>query len=673
MSGDKYILSANLNFTQERTLYSPFCRWQINGLFFFAPPLHKGWIWVFILIFSLLSIQVFPQNASNSEEKEEKKQAEKCFEEKNYSKASERFSHLLSLYPTNKYYRYMFGICLLYDSEDKTSALRYLLEASEDETIVTTYPNVFYYLGRAYHYNYQFDDAKEEYINYKSLSRDLSEEELSEIEHLIEMCTYGEKLLKNVQTLTVYRKKETDKKKFFEVYDLSGSPAKILPKVELKNFEYFISKIDRKREEYPIVIMCDTLQSSVYYSSYGKHGKQGKDIYKVLKLPNGKWSEPENLGTDINTIYDEDFPYFHSDGKTLFFCSKGHNSMGGYDIFMSTYNAEENKWSEPRNLDFPINSPADDFLFMPDQRNQTAYFASNRSSKFGSVWVYKIKVPPTPMPLTIINGELKSAQTKQNILGTITVYQLETYEIVGIFRTNSTNKFGKYTLILPPGEYKFLIKPENLEAQQTVVSIPVQTPELIPIKQDIFVGKDIKVITNYKQREIDEELLSMSDFIKKQAELNENTTSLDYHTESYPSIERDSENNLKSDKIYKDSVLFDIYLKIDPTFKKGAKISDLKFPSIKFDENKSDIKNLYIEFLAYVALFMRIAPNLKLKITGYYDEISPDKTKNLTKKRIQNIIDHLKEKYLISADRFFPEITTGDENTFNNVDLLFIE
>ncbi len=108
------------------------------------------------------------------------------------------------------------------------------------------------------------------------------------------------------------------------------------------------------------------------------------------KQPDGSWSLPVSLGSIINTSFDEDYPYYDAKNKVLYFSSQGHNSLGGYDVYKSHYDEDSNSWSEPENLNFPINSPDDDFLFIPDSSGSTAYFSSTRSSPEGLVDVYKV-------------------------------------------------------------------------------------------------------------------------------------------------------------------------------------------------------------------------------------------------------------------------------------------
>ena len=120
------------------------------------------------------------------------------------------------------------------------------------------------------------------------------------------------------------------------------------------SFDWEVKGVRKGFEDYQVI---REKKDMVVYSSYGSNGSKGKDIYRVIKLGNGEWSKPTSIGDEINTPYDEDYPFLHPDGRTLYFSSKGYNSMGGYDIFKSTLDPQTGKWSYPENLDFPINTP----------------------------------------------------------------------------------------------------------------------------------------------------------------------------------------------------------------------------------------------------------------------------------------------------------------------------
>lgn len=112
----------------------------------------------------------------------------------------------------------------------------------------------------------------------------------------------------------------------------------------------------------------------------------GKDIYIADISPDGKFSNVRNAGSIINTPYDEDGVFLHPDGKTIYFSSIGFNSMGGFDIFKTTWNGES--FSEPENLGYPINSPEDDVFFVMTSDAKRAYFASYREEGYGDKDIY---------------------------------------------------------------------------------------------------------------------------------------------------------------------------------------------------------------------------------------------------------------------------------------------
>jgi len=117
-----------------------------------------------------------------------------------------------------------------------------------------------------------------------------------------------------------------------------------------------------------------------------KGGYGGKDIY-ICRMDNkGNWSDPKNIGPDINTSEDEDAPFLMPDNKTLYFSSKGHGGLGGFDVFVSHYDSAGDKWSTPQNLGVPINSPADDIYFTYGGDN--GYLSSSRIGGAGDLDIY---------------------------------------------------------------------------------------------------------------------------------------------------------------------------------------------------------------------------------------------------------------------------------------------
>ena len=135
-----------------------------------------------------------------------------------------------------------------------------------------------------------------------------------------------------------------------------------------------------------------------YVTDRGKKGFGGKDIYIVEKVNDRKWSKPVNAGPMINSVYNEESLRFSQNGDTLWFASRGHTSMGGYDIFYTTKN-EAGVWEKAVNCGYPLNTPWDELFYQPVQGDDSSfYFVSNRSSSMGGLDIYRGRIlPPEPV------------------------------------------------------------------------------------------------------------------------------------------------------------------------------------------------------------------------------------------------------------------------------------
>jgi outer membrane protein OmpA-like peptidoglycan-associated protein len=214
----------------------------------------------------------------------------------------------------------------------------------------------------------------------------------------------------------------------------------------------------------------------LYFVSDREGGAGGSDIYKVDL--EGK-NTPVNLGSTINTGYGEEGVFMQPDGKTMFFSSEGHNSMGGYDIFKSVF--ENGKWSEPENLGWPINTPDDDVFFVTSASGRHGYYSSDRPGGLGAKDIYRITfLGPEKQPLlseedqllasrlapvkqtvlapavvvataqvTILKGTVTDDATKQPVDAAIDLIDNTSGQTIATFRSNATS--GKYLVSLPSG------------------------------------------------------------------------------------------------------------------------------------------------------------------------------------------------------------------------------
>lgn len=153
-------------------------------------------------------------------------------------------------------------------------------------------------------------------------------------------------------------------------------------------FEYDVKGVNSPDWEPHLTVTPDG--NNIYFVSNRAGGFGGRDIYRIVKLPNGKWSKPQNLGPTINTAYDEDAPFIAVDNKTMYYASNGEKSMGGFDIFLSIRD-DNNKWSTPINLGSPLNSTGDDLFYTTTVDGLTGYLTSFREGGIGEKDIYKIK------------------------------------------------------------------------------------------------------------------------------------------------------------------------------------------------------------------------------------------------------------------------------------------
>ncbi|HXB14043.1 MAG TPA: carboxypeptidase regulatory-like domain-containing protein, partial [Bacteroidia bacterium] len=176
-----------------------------------------------------------------------------------------------------------------------------------------------------------------------------------------------------------------------------------------------------------------------------KGGYGGRDIYVCTINTDGTWSDPQNLGPDINTSFDEDAPFLLPDNKTLFFSSNGHKGLGGYDVFKSVY--ENGKWSVPQNVGAPINSTADDIFFTYDTILKTGYLSSSRINEgYGDMDLYSFSFNCDNVKNTVLQGEITYFQDKGISSATIVFTDTKSNQSTSIISDDS----GKYSVQLKP-------------------------------------------------------------------------------------------------------------------------------------------------------------------------------------------------------------------------------
>ncbi len=440
-------------------------------------------------------------------------EAEALFEAENYKDAFNKYSQLLSLKLEDPEYNFRFGACQLFTSHDKEQALKYLKFAVETPNA----PNLsHFYYGLGLHLNYRFEKAIKEYEKYQA-EASKKEKENQLVSHYIEQCRSGIDLVSSFTDISVVQREALPLSDFYRNYDLSEFGGKIMVKPE-----DFMSEEDKKRDA-KFLMYFQQNADYVYYSSYSEKNATGKDLFVIQKLPTGEWSKATQLSSVVNTPYDEDYPFIHPDGDVLYFASKGHNSMGGYDIFKSTRRGD-GTWTKPKNMEFAINTPWDDFLFISDKAEKTAWFASNRETNSSQVVVYKIGIDRVPLDLTLIKGTFEAEGSKK---AKITIEDVVQNNVIGVY--DSERQFGEYLLDLKgSGNYKFIVEAEESNAVHTgLVEVP-REKGLKQFRQEMKLvnvnGKEQLQIINHFDEPLEDETLLTAEILKKQASLNVNSS-----------------------------------------------------------------------------------------------------------------------------------------------------
>jgi len=250
------------------------------------------------------------------------------------------------------------------------------------------------------------------------------------------------------------------------------------------------STINSKDHESSATISSDG--KTLYFVSNREGGFGGHDIYKsIWDEKKQRWGDAENLGPIVNTPYEEYSVFLHPDGKTLYFSSCGHNTMGGFDVFKTVWDEKKKKWSTPENLGYPINTADDDIDFVLSANGKHAYFASYKIDGYGEKDIYMITfiTPKNPVlntednllasltepvketviakevavptaAVSILKGTIFDAVTKQPLEADIEMVDNGLNLVIATFKSNSAT--GKFLVSLPAGKnYGIAVKKEG--------------------------------------------------------------------------------------------------------------------------------------------------------------------------------------------------------------------
>ena len=270
-------------------------------------------------------------------------------------------------------------------------------------------------------------------------------------------------------------------------------------------------------------------KNTLYFSSNRPGGYGGADIYVCFRQPNGKWSEAINMGPDINTAGDDQAPFIHADNQTLYYTSSGLPGYGGSDLYVLRKDSA-GRWSnKPVNLGYPINTIENEGSLFVASNGTTAYYASDRSDSYGELDLYSFELRPDikPVRTLYIKGYVTDADTKHGLPCTVELANDANAKTLTRVQTDET---GFYFIAMPAGNdytvtvnrkgYLFYSDTFNL-SEREALSTNEKNIALQPVKLNASVTlKNIQFATNSFQPEP----VSMIELDKLLQLMNDNPT-----------------------------------------------------------------------------------------------------------------------------------------------------
>ena len=285
-------------------------------------------------------------------------QAKNFFEQGEFEKAKPVFERLVKQSPSNASYNFWYGACC-YETGESEKAYTYLSKSAKRR-----YIDAYLYLGKWCYDAYRYDEAEEnlnEYIDLRSRKKGSTEDG----EHMLEKVRRGQRMIRGVEKVAVIDSFVVDKQDFLKAYKLSADAGDIRI---TENGVQFTNEMGDKQ-----------LQSV-------RNAEGQASLYSSMKMID-QWSKPEAV-TSINELGNADYPFVAGDGITMYYASDNEESMGGYDIFVTRYDSDDNSYLRPDNLGMPFNSPANDYMYVIDDLNNLGWFVSDRRQPEGKVCVY---------------------------------------------------------------------------------------------------------------------------------------------------------------------------------------------------------------------------------------------------------------------------------------------
>lgn len=296
--------------------------------------------------------------------------ARELYNEGLYEEAAPTFAKELKRKSNDGNLNFCYGVCL-YETGSCEEAVKYLEKATSRKV-----DEGYLYLGRTYTAMWKFDEAVVAYEEYITLLEDDEKEPDAEVEREYATAKIGERMMRGVEQVQIIDSIAVDSASFFEAYRLSPESGRLL-----------------SPQQMPKIMQDDTIslaylpqRGDVLYMGYCVNGNY--DLYQSHTLIDKTWSEPQSLSETLNNADNQSYPFLLSDGLTLYYAQDGESSLGGYDIYITMYNAEREDYMLPQNVGMPFNSPDNDYMMAIDETLGVGWWVTDRNHIPGKLTIY---------------------------------------------------------------------------------------------------------------------------------------------------------------------------------------------------------------------------------------------------------------------------------------------